>query len=142
MELDDYYQLGHVIKPHGLAGAVSVFLDVDQPENYKDLESVFLNLNEDLVPFFIKQIDLRPNHKCIIKFEGISDKEGASNLQSSRMYLPLGLLPELKGNQFYYHEIEGYKIIDGQMGNQDFFLFVIHYQDILMWECVYSRDSS
>lgn len=115
MNIDACYQLGYVIKKHGTHGEVSVFIDADFPEEYSELESVFVEINKKLVPFFIESIQIRGN-KATIKFEDIDDQESASDLKSCAVYLPLSTLPKLGDDQFYYHEIKGYEIEDGVHG--------------------------
>lgn len=109
------FQLGYIGKPHGVSGEVTALFDVDFPENYKKLESVFVEINNKLVPFFIKKISIQKN-KAIIKFEDIDAADQAVELQSSSLYLPLDHLPALQGNQFYFHEIIDFSIIDVNLG--------------------------
>lgn len=104
MKQDDCYQLGEVIKTHGLKGEVSILLDVDFPNEYQNLESVFLLQNGKLVPFFIESIQINAN-KAIVKFEDINTLEDASVLVKSGIFLPLSLLPELPNNGYYFHEL-------------------------------------
>jgi len=40
MTIDDCYQLGYIVKTHGLKGEVQIYLDVDAPSDYRNLESV------------------------------------------------------------------------------------------------------
>ena len=116
MNLDSCYQLGYVMKPHGLQGEVGAFLDVDVPENYKNLESVFiLTKDKKLVPFFIERIQLQ-HQKALIKFEEVDSLDQAAELVGNEMYLPLNALPILTGDQFYFHQIIDYQIIDLQKG--------------------------
>lgn len=115
MNIDACYQLGYVIKKHGSQGAVSIFLDVDSPEEYSELESVFVQIDQKLVPFFVEYIQIRGD-KAVIKFEDIDDAPAAEQLKSKGLYLPLSALPELDEGQFYYHEIEGYQVLDEQLG--------------------------
>ena len=140
MNIDDCYQLGYIIKKHGLKGEVYAHLDVDEPERYSELESVLVVLEDNnvLIPFIIEYINIK-DHNAIIKFEEIDDADQAANLRSCQLYLPVELLPELEEDQFYYHEIIGYQVIDekeGKLGkvinvyevpNQD--LIVMKYQN-------------
>ena len=117
MRIDDCYQLGYVIKTHGLHGEISVLLDVDFPEAYQNLESVFVAQpgSDTLVPFFVESIAVRQN-KAIVKLEEVDTIEQAEALPKARLFLPLSSLPPLKGDQFYYHEIIGFAVEDGQQG--------------------------
>lgn len=117
MEKESCFQLGYITRKHGLQGEVSVFLDVDFPEDYTNLDSVFLAApsNDTLIPYFIESIQILEN-KAVIKFEGIDNADEAESLKSSQLFLPLDLLPELEENQFYYHEVIGYKIVDQNKG--------------------------
>lgn len=115
MNIDACYQLGQVIKPHGTKGEVQVFLDVDDPGYYKKLESVFLEINQKLVPFFITSIQIS-NNIGIVKFEDINSIEDTDSIISAPIYLPDEFLPALEEGQFYYHEIIGYKIQDSVLG--------------------------
>lgn len=115
MTIDECFQLGYVIKNHGLKGEVNIHLDVDFPDEYKNLESVFVDINDKLVPFFVNDIQIRGN-KAVVKFEDVDDVEQAERLRARGLYLPLDLLQELGENQFYYHQIIGYRVSDGQSG--------------------------
>ena len=118
MDIDSCYQLGYVVKPHGLHGDVTIYIDADNPKTYKNLESVFILMDNQLVPFFIKSIKIS-DHKALVSLEESRNIEFANNLKGAELYLPLEMLPELTDNHFYYHEIIGYEVIDknaGQLG--------------------------
>ncbi len=112
---DDYFYLGMITKIHGNNGNVTAFLDVDNPLEYQSLDMVFLDINNALIPHFIESIKIL-NNKAILSFEGINDIEKAGALVKAELFLPLSLLPKLSGNQFYYHEVEGFTIVDEQFG--------------------------
>ena len=132
MNIDACYQLGYVIKKHGVKGEVSIFLDVDDPEEYFDMESVFVEINQKLVPFFIDTIQIRGD-KAVIKFEDIDDGPSAEALKAKKVYLPLTTLPKLKKGQFYYHEVVGYEVLDKKLGSIGSILgvFTSNMQDLL-----------
>jgi len=115
MNVDACYQLGYVIKKHGLNGEVTIFLDVDFPQEYRELESVFVEINQKLVPFFIEKIVIKGN-KAHVKFEEVEGIEAAEELRSKKLYLPLSSLPDLEEGQFYYHQVIGYEVVDNQKG--------------------------
>jgi 16S rRNA processing protein RimM len=113
----DFYYLGKILKTHGNKGHVMVHLDVDDPDAYSKLASVYLDLHGERIPFFILAMDLRHNRKAIVKFQDFDTLEDAESLQGLEMYLPIDKLPALKGNRFYFHEIIGFKVTDLNHGD-------------------------
>lgn len=115
MAKQEYFELGVLAKPHGIKGAFHAFLDVDDPYEYEDLTSVFIQEGQELVPYFIEDIQIKPNQNLIL-LEGIDSVEKAKNLVGKKMFLPMSFLPKLKDNQFYFHEIIGFQVEDKQEG--------------------------
>ncbi|MBV6645357.1 MAG: 16S rRNA processing protein RimM [Cyclobacteriaceae bacterium] len=113
MGFDDCYQIGYIVKAHGLQGEVNITLDVDFPDDYKGLESVLLSKGGSLIPFFIRSISIKGN-KAHILFEDIEDKVSAKDLIGSSLWLPLDQLPDLQDDQYYFHELIGCKLYDGK----------------------------
>ncbi len=112
MTIDDCYQLGYIVKTHGLKGEVQIYLDVDSPKEYQNLESVFVLQGQQLVPFFIESMSNLNGAKAIVGFEDINTLESAQGLKGSELYLPLEALPKLSGKEFYLHEIIGFDLND------------------------------
>lgn len=115
MNIDSCFQLGYIAKTHGVQGEVTFVLDVDNPEDYDQLESVFIEMNGKLVPFFITSFQLQ-REKAIVKLEDVNSFENADKLVGNALYLPLTQLPELDEDQFYYHDIINYQVIDNDKG--------------------------
>lgn len=111
MKVDDCYQLGYIVKTHGLKGEVQLLLDVDSPDDYRKLESVFVLQHQQLVPFFIKSM-LLSGKTAIVAFEHVHSVEEAKQLKGCALYLPLELLPVLDRDTFYIHEVIGFDLID------------------------------
>ena len=116
MNIDACFLLGHIVKTHGTKGQVVAFFDVDYPEDYEDMESVFLEQKGRLIPFFIESMDPVKNSRFIISFEDIKTMEQAEALRGTSLYLPLDELPELDEDQFYFHEVIGYQVVDENHG--------------------------
>ena len=119
MDKDNCFLLGYIAKVHGLHGEVVAVLDVDYPEDYENIEHVFVAQNSRLVPYFLDHFVLQPNHRALTKFEGFDSIDEASGLVGSELYLPIKDLPELREDQYYFHELIGYTVHDevhGEMG--------------------------
>jgi len=117
MQHNDCFQLGHITRTHGTRGEVVFFLDVDFPEDYEELDSVFVEIKGQLIPYFIEAINIQKGSKAIVKFEDIHSIEAATPLINCSLYLPEETLDELDGSRFYYHEIVGFTIIDETLGS-------------------------
>jgi 16S rRNA processing protein RimM len=117
MRKDDCFYLGKVAKKFSFKGEVLIYLDTDEPEMYEDLESVFVEFNKNLVPFFIENSQLHRNDFLKVRFEDVDSDEEADKLIGCEVYLPLTMLPKLEGNKFYYHEVIGFDVIDTRLGN-------------------------
>lgn len=113
---EECYCLGYVTRLHSFKGEVIIHLDVDDPQEYKELESVFVEIDGKLIPFFLDSIQIRKKNTAVVRFEDVDTEERATLLLRKKLYLPLETLPDLEGNEFYHFEIEGFKVVDKTHG--------------------------
>jgi 16S rRNA processing protein RimM len=116
MRKEECFYLGKIAKKFSFKGEVLVYLDTDEPELYENMESVFVEFNKDLVPFFIENSSLHKNDFLRVQFEDVDSEEEADRIIGCAVYLPLTMLPKLEGNQFYFHEVIGFEIEDKRLG--------------------------
>lgn len=117
MRKKDCFYLGKIAKKFSFKGEVLVYLDTDEPEMYTELESMFVDINGHLVPFFIEKASLHKEKFLRTKFEDIDSESDADDIVGKDVYLPLTALPKLEGNKFYYHEVIGFDAVDQRLGN-------------------------
>jgi 16S rRNA processing protein RimM len=116
MRKKDCFYLGKIAKKFSFKGEVLIYLDTDEPELYENLESVFVDFDGQLVPFFIEEASLHKSDFLRVRFEESNSEEDADRLVGSEIYLPLTMLPKLEGNKFYYHEITDFDVVDTNEG--------------------------
>lgn len=115
MKKDACYRLGHIASKYSFKGEVLLKLDTDDPDTYQEMESVFVELDHELVPFFIESSRWHRDF-LRVRFEGVSTEQDAEALIGKSLYRPLSELPELEGDRFYFHEVIGYTVKDRAYG--------------------------
>lgn len=120
MKVDDCFYLGYISKAIGNKGELAFKLDVDSPSSYEGLDAVFIQMqrqDKQLVPFFIEESKIQNNQLLRCKIEGVDNQADAKSLIGKSLFLPIEALPKLEGNQFYFHEIIGFEVIDQERGS-------------------------
>ena len=119
MLLDETYQLGYVLKTHGLRGHVAAHFDVDDATAYQKLKTVYLALPRtptQLVAYAIEKVQPQAGARVLLKLRGIDRIEDAELLRGAQLYLPLTELPALADDQFYFHDVIGFTVVDEHLG--------------------------
>jgi len=116
MKEDELFLLGKIVRTFGAKGELVIQIDSEILARLKKMESVFIKLNVNLVPFFIESLQPRPKNQAIVKFMDIDSAEEAEMMSGCEFYIPIEMLPKAKGKKPFTFEIEGYKVIDAHHG--------------------------
>lgn len=119
MNKNQCFELGYILRPHGLDGAVVARFDVDQPSAYLGIDALFVESEGRLVPFLVRKVNPTSGQQVVLSLEGVSDDTQAQELKGHKLYLPEQVLPKLADHQYYYHELVGAQVEDevhGKLG--------------------------
>ncbi|MEN8225464.1 MAG: ribosome maturation factor RimM, partial [Bacteroidota bacterium] len=113
---EQYFRLGRIIKTYSYQGELIIYLETDEPESYHDLEMVFINIEQSLVPWFISKISIQ-NDLATIKFEDLEELETAREFVGREVYLPIDKMKQREGHDYRFHEVIGFRVIDKNHGD-------------------------
>jgi len=117
MRKEDCFFLGTVVAKYSFKGEVLIKLDTDEPQQYLSLASFLLEQKTGLVPYFTTGVKLHKTQLLRVSIEEVDSEQQANELIGKSVYLPLDQLPSLNDDQFYYHEIIGFEIVDSTLGS-------------------------
>lgn len=140
MEKEACYYLGKITRINGNKGGLSIFLDVDNPQEYSGLDAVFVEIKKQLIPYFIEKITIHTSkNTALVYFEDVEDIDTASALTNCALYLPLASLPVLDGNKFYFHEVVDYLLIDEKFGEIGRIKEILDYPNQALFQTFYNE---
>jgi 16S rRNA processing protein RimM len=115
MKIEDSFYIGYITKTKGLKGELQLFFEYPEPQDLV-LDTVFLEINGKLIPYFVTQIKLQPNQTANIYFEDVDVVEKAEKLVRKKAYLPNTKKPERNPDEFLITDLKGFLVIDETRG--------------------------
>ncbi len=115
MNLDEFFLLGKVVKTSGSKGDLVFFLETGSPARYKKLESVFIKIHENLIPFFIDRIELKTKGQALVKLLDVDSPEEAEALLGLDIFLPLAMQSKAKTGR-NQPDLTGFSVTDARYG--------------------------
>lgn len=108
----NYFQLGTISRTFSFKGEVILYIDADDPSLYYKLEHILIYINGQHIPYFIEKRAIHKQNQLRIKLEGIDSESDTQLILKKDVFLSTKLLPKLNDQQFYYHEIKSFMVID------------------------------
>lgn len=115
MTFDNLVVLGHVMKPHGLKGAVKVRVANDAIPNMTIDEPVFILLQGGPVPFFVEERPDTSRNTIVLKLEGIDTIDAAKEMVGKEVLVAPDQLQYTE--EIGLHALVGFAVTDTELGN-------------------------
>jgi 16S rRNA processing protein RimM len=87
MNLDQLFQVGYILKPHGVRGVLKFIANYELDDAFLDTNALFLEEGNGNVPYIIQSIEHIGKHEYLVKFEDVDDKEAADKLRKKPVSL-------------------------------------------------------
>jgi 16S rRNA processing protein RimM len=117
MQKKDCFLLGTVFKLHGYKGHVNIYNDNDISFNFTALKYFLIEINNNLIPYFIEQARTTKPNVILVKFEDVNSEEIARKIHKCNVYVPNDWLTMKLRNEINEKKIIGYSVIDNKLGD-------------------------
>ena len=112
------FKIGQIRKTHGYKGEFYVSFESVKLDKIENLESVFVEISEQLVPFFFEFIEIHnENGLGLCKFTDISDMSSIERLIGKELHVPNKLRKKYITTKIDLFNCIGFSVIDNQYGN-------------------------
>ncbi|MDN3521292.1 ribosome maturation factor RimM [Halomonas ramblicola] len=132
-QADDHVVLGKLTSPYGVKGWLRVYSYTGPMEGILDYAEWVLRRGEALERRRLVQ-GRRHGKGLVARVEGCDTREAAEALAGAEILLPKAELPELSGDDFYWHELEGLRVVtrDGTVLGCVDYLFETGANDVMV----------
>ena len=117
MTRDKCLLLGTISKTHGFRGELIIRVTNPSFEPDENWESLFLQIDGILVPFFISSLHAPKAEEWFVCFDDYDNKDIAQNLIGSPVWIQKEFMAKVK-EEIYMDELTGYVLINLSTGRQ------------------------
>lgn len=126
MGYENYFFLGKIFRTHGIKGHLILYLDSREQLNFKKIKSLFIESDKQLKEFKLKEITVTPPN-VRFSLDEIDTMTKAEALLKKDVYLPVGVLPKRKKNEFHFEDLINAKVIDAEKGELGLINQILNY---------------
>ena len=110
----DFIFLGYIIKKHGFKGEFNIKLNYT--DFVKKIDHIFIETNNNSVPFFIQKFILKNKNIGLMKLEDINDENQVKNLIGKKVFLNKSFVKVNNTNKIDLIEYNVFDIKHGEIG--------------------------
>lgn len=117
MASNDHTRIGTIAKTHGVRGELIIRTADPLIDLKEDWESIFLQIEGILVPFFISSLRPFKAGEWVVKLDWYDDRTAAESLMGHSVWVSSGQVEE-GDDELYLDELVGYRISDTTSGRE------------------------
>jgi len=107
----EFLEVGKIINTHGLRGDVKIVTWTDYPEDFEEIERVYIRRKTGDEMLNITNVKYQKNN-IIVKFKEIADINEAEKYKNLVVYADREDLPELEEGAHYIADLIGLMVVD------------------------------
>ena len=109
----DFLLLGKVAKAHGMRGEVKIFPYSGQPENIQAYKELVLVNDRGALSRPLTVLSCKVQGKmAITRLDSVTCRDEAESIEGLKVLIARKYLPELSGDEFYWHQYVGRTVTD------------------------------
>lgn len=116
MSAAELISFGKVLKTFGNKGDLTLRLKCRKVPLPDHIPHLFFSLDGEIVPFFVISFEIKSDDTAIIRLEDMDNPESAATLRGAEVLIPRQWMPEAPGDEYYFHEIIGFSVVDDTYG--------------------------
>jgi 16S rRNA processing protein RimM len=111
--MEDFLQVGAIIKAHGVRGEVKVFPTTDDPARFKKLKTVLLDTGKEQRELEITGVKFFKN-LVILKFKGLDSMNDVENLRQAKLFVAREDAVELSEDEYFIADLIGLRAVSDE----------------------------
>ncbi len=129
MDPENVYCLGTISKTRGAAGSIVLKLDKNISERFYKMESVFLEIEGLLVPFFINIAESLDQKNILLNLDSVKTENQCKDLIGCKVYTEFSdvIIPDKNISPYNY--LKGFILWDHKHGNVGVITEILFYPD-------------
>lgn len=115
MDYKESFKIGYITKTRGLKGEIQLFFEYEEPE-LLELDLIFIEINKQLVPFFVSSYKLQSNNTGYFYLEDVDHIDKTQELLRKNVFLPNSKMPEKEEGELLIKDLKGFTVFDSKKG--------------------------
>lgn len=112
LEKKDFFKIGNIQKPHGIKGEVIIHFDEEIADKLEGHETIFIDIEGGLVPFFISNYRIKSMKSAIVIFQLAKSEEEINEITGKPVFLEKRFQDELVNEEYEFIDVTGFILID------------------------------